>query len=259
MSINTRFFLALALVGCFVFSTSVDAATQKKPAKAKPAPAPVEEEYSGDSDPLAPYNHAMFQINRGFDTLLLRPVTVVYRTITPEFGQEMVSNAVENIYLPVTFANSVLQADPQNSFATFFTFMINSTVGVAGVFDVASEAGLKYRQTDFGQTLAIYGAGSGPYIVLPILGPSNVRDGIGRVADAFMNPFNYIDDGFSLAMWGTTAVDKRSQNMQLIDDIYATSLDPYSTFKSGYTQHRSADIRRAKTARSQSRHSSGLE
>jgi len=252
---NFRKYFALALIGCLAFAASADAASKKPAAK----PAPQAEDYNNDSDPLSPLNHTVFEFNRIVDGAVLRPVTVVYRGITPDKGEEMVSNAVENIYMPVTFFNSVLQADPRNVFASFWTFTLNSSVGMAGVFDVASEAGLKYRAADFGQTLAIYGAEPGPYLVLPIIGPSNMRDGIGRVADAFMNPFNYIDGGFSIAMWTVTAIDKRSQNMKLIDDIYATSLDPYSTFKSGYTQHRAADIRRAKTTRSQSRHSAGWE
>jgi phospholipid-binding lipoprotein MlaA len=154
----------------------------------------------------------------------------------------------------------VLQTDPQNSFASFWRFTLNTTVGVGGLFDVASEAGLKYRQTDFGQTMAIYGADAGPYIVLPIIGPSNTRDGIGRVADAFMNPFNYVDQGpgLSIAMWSATAVDKRSTNMKLIDDIYRTSLDPYTTFRSGYTQKRNSDIRRAKAERAKSLEKAGF-
>ncbi len=257
MLTHTRYLLALVLISGAVFAPHADAAPAKKPAPVEPVA--MEEEYAGDSDPIYPFNRAMFEFNRGFDTVLLRPITQGYRYVTPAKGQEMVSNAVRNLYLPVNFANSVLQADPQNSFATFWTFTLNSTFGVAGMFDVASEAGLKYRATDFGQTLAMYGADAGPYIVLPIIGPSNFRDATGRLADALLNPFNYVEGAFSPIMWGVTAVDKRSQNMKLIDDIYTTSLDPYSTFKSGYPQHRSAEVRRAKMARSQSRHSSGLE
>jgi phospholipid-binding lipoprotein MlaA len=229
------------------------------PAPAYAAHDAYDEHAAQDDDPLRALNRSIHQLNYVFDGLVLRPVTSVYRGVMPEPGQEIVSNAVRNLYIPVTFANSVLQADPRNSFASFWAFFLNSTVGIAGVFDIASEAGLSYRTTDFGQTLAIYGAGTGPYIVLPVIGPSNARDAVGRLADAFMNPFNYIDQGASYVIWGVTAVDKRSQNMQLIDDIYATSLDPYSTFKSGYTQHRVAEINRAKRERSQSRHSAGLE
>jgi phospholipid-binding lipoprotein MlaA len=144
----------------------------------------------------------------------------------------------------------VLQTDPQNSFATLWRFIINSTVGIGGLFDVASEAGLKNRPADLGQTLGMYGAGPGPYLVLPIIGPSNARDAVGRLGDALMNPFNYVDQGFSLALWSTTAVDARSRNMKLLDDVYKNSIDPYATFRSGYTQKRAEDIRRGNLARS---------
>lgn len=256
MHTTARLFFFLAFLSVAALSAA-DAFAAKKPVAAKPAA--IEEEYVADNDPLYPFNYAVFQFNRGFDTVLLRPITQGYRFVVPAKGQEMVSNAVRNIYLPVTFANSVFQLDPKNSMATFWTFTINSTLGVAGLFDIASEAGLSYRPTDFGQTMAIYGMDTGPYLVLPVIGPSNLRDATGRLTDAFINPFNYVEGAFSPIMWGVTAVDKRSQSMKLIDDIYATSLDPYSTFKSGYTQHRSSEIRRAKVARSQSRHSAGLE
>ncbi len=205
-----------------------------------------------DADPFEPFNRLMHSINQAVDTLVLRPIAYVYREVVPDKGREMVSNAVENVYTPVVFANSVLQADPQNSFASFWSFVLNSTVGIGGLFDVASEAGLKYRSTDLGQTFAIYGADTGPYLVLPLIGPSNVRDAFGRLGDAFMNPFNYVDEGFSLALWSVTAVDARATHMKLIDDVYRDSLDPYATFRSGYTQKRASDIRKAKEARKKS-------
>lgn len=202
-----------------------------------------------DNDPLEPMNRGIYQFNYAFDTVLLRPTTQLYRFAIPESGRDMVSNFMGNLYTPVTFANSVLQLDPQNSFASLWRFIINSTFGLGGVFDVASEAGLKARTTDFGQTLGIYGAGPGPYIVLPIIGPSNGRDAIGRLADAFTNPFNYADEPWPYVMWGATAVDKRSENMKLLDDIYNTSLDPYATMRSAYTQKRASDIKRAGESR----------
>lgn len=212
-----------------------------------------------DDDPLSGFNHVMYEFNHGFDTVILKPVTEGYRYIVPEIGREMVSNAVENIYTPVVFFNSVLQGDPQNSFASFWRFAINTTFGIGGMFDVASEAGLKNRNTDFGQTLAMYGVDSGPYLVLPVIGPSSLRDGTGRLADALMNPFNYIDNGTSAAIWTATAIDARSRNMKLIDDIYAVSLDPYITFKSAYEQHRAADIARAKASRQKALEKAGIQ
>jgi len=210
---------------------------------------PQDEMQAADTDPLEPINRGIFWFNNMFDKVVLKPVTQAYRFVVPEKGRTMVDNAITNLYTPVVFANSVLQADPQNSFATLWRFVLNSTVGIGGVFDVASEAGLHNRPADLGETFAFYGAGTGPYVVLPVIGPSNLRDAIGRLGDAFMTPTNYAGPWIEYGVWGATAVNERSKNMQLIDDIFASSLDPYSTFRSGYTQKRVSDIRRAKTSR----------
>lgn len=206
-------------------------------------------EVAPESDSLEGFNRAMFGFNTYFDKLVLRPITQGYRFVVPEKGRELVSNFLDNIYTPVVFANSVLQADPQNSFASFWRFGINTSFGLGGLLDVASEAGLHNRPADLGETFAFYGVDSGPYIVLPIIGPCDVRDTFGRVGDAFINPFNYVDPGASYVLWTATAIDERSVNMKLIDGVYESSLDPYSTFRSGYTQKRASDIRRAKAGR----------
>lgn len=227
--------LAFALAGC-----------THAPAKIKAGDEAVD---PADADPLEKMNRAVYRFNYTVDQLLLKPVSTGYRYVMPKQGQRMVSNFLDNLYTPVVFGNSVLQRDPQNSFATFWRFMLNSTVGIGGLFDVASEAGLKSRPADFGETLAMYGMGSGPYIMLPVIGPCNARDTVGRVADAFMNPFNYAGDTVSYSMWGATAIDTRSRNAKLIDDIYSSSLDPYSTFRSGFIQKRRSDINRAIVSR----------
>lgn len=242
----------ILLAACFVFSGEAPAAAQNDSEF-------DDEGYADRGDPLEPLNRAIYRFNYVADGLVLRPAASIYRGVLPEQGQTMVSNALVNLYTPVTFFNSVLQADPHNSFAALWRFLLNSTFGVLGLFDFASETGLTMRTADFGQTLAIYGAGTGPYIVLPIIGPSNGRDAVGRVADAFINPFNYVSNEFTVAMWTATAVEKRAANMQWIDDAYASSLDPYSTFKSGYTQHRASAIARAKAARSSARRAAGFQ
>jgi phospholipid-binding lipoprotein MlaA len=204
-----------------------------------------------DKDPLEPLNRAIFEFNRTLDGMLVRPVTQVYRGVVPEQGREMVSNFLGNLYSPVVFANSVLQADPQNSFATLWRFILNSTLGVLGIFDFAGDVvGLHNRDADLGQTFAMYGADEGPYLVLPLIGPSNVRDGFGRLGDMFFVPTNYADSGWvSVAAYTAMVIDTRSNNMQVIDDVFASSLDPYATFRSGYTQKRASDIKRAKASR----------
>ena len=139
-----------------------------------------------DADPWEPFNRGMYRVNYVFDGVVLKPVTQIYRGVIPQKGQTMVHNFVENLESPITLGNSLLQGDPENSFATLWRFLINSTFGVAGLFDAASEVGLKNRKADFGQTLALYGVESGPYLFLPVFGPSGARDGVGLAFDAFM-------------------------------------------------------------------------
>ena len=166
-------------------------------------------ETSENPDPWEGFNRAMFGVNRVIDRGVLKPVVQVYQFIIPEPGREMVHNFVDNIYQPVVFFNSVFQADPQNSFATLWRFILNTTFGGLGLFDFAGAVGLENRPADFGQTLGSYGLGSGPYLFIPILGPSSGRDFPGRVVDMVIDPFNYIDDGVTLVKAGVTILDRR--------------------------------------------------
>ena len=205
-----------------------------------------------DSDPLEPLNRAVFQFNHAIDVVILKPIAQGYDMVMPDRGKIMVSNFVGNIKEPVTFVNSILQTDPQNSFCTLWRFAINSTVGIGGLFDPASEIGLKNRVTSMGDTFAIYGADAGPYIVIPILGPSNVRDGLGRLGDVVVDPVSYTDNVVFYSIVGVKTIDARYHNLKLIDDVYASSIDPYATIRSGYTQHRMAEIKNAINARKKS-------
>lgn len=203
-----------------------------------------------DNDPWEPLNRGLYQTHVVIDGVILKPITQVYRGVMPEQGQEMVHNFVLNLQEPISFGNSVLQADPQNSFVTLWRFLINSTFGIGGLFDVATDIGLKGRTTGFGDTLALYGVEDGPYLFIPILGPSGARDGLGRVADAFMHPAMYVNDtGTSIALWSVTAVDTRNHYYDIIEDINKTSLDPYVTFRSAYKQRRANDVKKARAAR----------
>jgi phospholipid-binding lipoprotein MlaA len=247
---SNSFGSALKKLSCLLLAGTMFAATGCANMESK-APQSAD---APDGDPMESVNRAIYGFNHMFDEAILRPITVGYRTVVPEYGRTMVSNFLENLYTPVVFANSVLQADPQNSFASFWRFAINTSFGVGGLFDVASSGGLHNRPADFGETLAFYGVKPGPYIVLPVIGPCDVRDSVGRLADAFINPFNYVDEGVSIAMWSATAINARSENMKLIDGVYDSSLDPYSTFRSGYTQKRAADIKRGEAERNKALH-----
>ena len=201
-------------------------------------------------DSLETFNRVMYKFNYGLDMLVLKPVTTGYDAVVPKPGRVMVTNFLDNLHAPVVFANSVLQGDPQNSFATLWRFILNSTFGLGGTIDFATSAGLKNRPADFGETLAMYGMDSGPYIVLPLFGSSTGRDTVGRMADAGMDPLSYT--GYlevTIPRASMTAVDARSRNGKLLDDVYENSIDPYETFRSAYMQHRASDIRRAEQDR----------
>ena len=191
-------------------------------------------------DPLEPVNRAMFSFNEAVDTVLLRPVARGYTYIVPEYGRQRVTNALTNLRMPVVFLNSVVQLDPENAFSSLWSFLLNSTVGVFGIFDVTGATDLAVRDEDFDQTLGHYGVGAGPYIVLPIFGPSSTRGTVGTVTDWFTDPFNHLDDEFVVARTITSAIDTRANVLPTTDEIYRTSIDPYATIRSAYLQRRVA-------------------
>jgi phospholipid-binding lipoprotein MlaA len=199
------------------------------------------------NDPLETYNRGMFAVNNAVDTVLIRPVAKGYHYITPDAVRSRIGNMSENLYEPVSMVNAFLQGDFTQGMTNFWRFIINSTIGLGGMHDVAATAGLAPRSEDFGQTLAVWGVGSGPYIVLPLFGPSNLRDTGGKVADWFLDPVNYAlrQDGTDWTLIGVRAgqaLVTRERLLDPIDDIYSSSLDPYASFKSIYEQRRAAEI-----------------
>lgn len=208
--------------------------------------APEDYEYNAGnvSDPIEPLNRGIFKFNEVVDSVVFKPVAKTYNFIVPKYGRERVHNVVTNLGEPVDMLNGFIQGNPERGFTSMWRFILNSTFGILGIFDFAGHnLGLVHVDEDFGQSMGHYGWGGGPYIVLPILGPSNGRDVFGRIVDIFSNPFNYSkSDTFVWTRFGVTALDARSRNVDLVDDIYATALDPYATFRSMYTQRRDALI-----------------
>jgi len=199
------------------------------------------------ADPLEPFNRSMFAFNEQVDKYVLSPVAHGYRAVTPKPVRTGVSNVLSNLNAPVVFVNDVLQASPKRAGTTFARFGINSTIGVAGIFDVASGAGLKKHSEDFGQTLGRWGVGQGPYIVLPLLGPSTIRDATGQVVDVAFNPLNYAefdgDDATRIGIGVLEVVSARESAIEAIDDIYETSIDPYVSIRNGYLTFREGAVR----------------
>lgn len=197
-----------------------------------------------EKDEAQSLNRAIFDFNEVVDKILLKPVAQGYRFITPQPVRDRLGNVSNNLQEPVNMLNAFLQGDVQQGLGSFWRFLINSTVGLAGLHDVAKDAGLAYRAEDFGQTLAVWGVGEGGYVVLPIFGPSTTRDTFGLIVDIASNPFTYIprDDTASLGIAAGQGIIKREQLLDPIDDIYETSLDPYVSFRSIYLQRRANQI-----------------
>jgi phospholipid-binding lipoprotein MlaA len=200
--------------------------------------------YEEANDPMEPWNRGVLEFNRGFDDFVLRPIAVVYRHILPDVVRERIHLFLMNLRTPVILANDLMQGEPERAGETLGRFVINSTVGVGGLFDVATEWGLEPHNEDFGQTLAVWGAGEGPYLMLPFFGPSNPRDATGIVVDIFLDPLNYLlDDKYLIARTGTRIVDERERNIENLDNLEATSIDFYAALRSLYRQYRDNEVR----------------
>lgn len=205
------------------------------------------------ADPLEPVNRAVFEFNLVADRFVLEPVARAYRAVTPAQFRRSVRNFLHNLRSPVIFANDLLQGERERAGLTLGRFMINSTFGVFGLFDFAAMLGHPAHDEDFGQTLGVYGVPGGPYLVLPLLGPSNMRDLVGRVADVYADPLSQccIDTEERLARLGSSALSEREASIELIDDLRANSLDLYATVRTVYAQRRAAEIRNGAPAADQ--------
>lgn len=196
------------------------------------------------ADPIEGFNRAMFAFNDKVDAIIFKPIAKVYRFILPEPVRTSIRNFLNNLESPVIFANDLLQGEFKRGGETTTRFLINSTIGLAGLFDVADNLGIERHEEDFGQTLAVWGVGDGFYLVLPFLGPSSVRDGIGLAVDSAIDPFNYVigsaavSNGISRGRTIVKGVDTRAENIETLEQIRADSIDFYARIRSMYHQHR---------------------
>jgi len=197
-------------------------------------------------DPIEPVNRGIFWFNDKMYFYLLKPVAKVYRVV-PERARVSVSKFFSNIYTPIRLVNALLQLKFKDTGTEFARFVMNTTIGIGGLFDPAKKyAGLEKKEEDFGQTLGRYGAGPGFYIVLPLFGPSNIRDGIGRIADAFLDPINYLDikTGERIAIKSLDVVTTLSLDKDTYEGIKKDALDPYLFIRDAYAQKREGEIRK---------------
>jgi phospholipid-binding lipoprotein MlaA len=200
------------------------------------------------NDPLEPTNRVFYKINDGIDRYLFKPVAQAYRAVLPEPVRTGIHNVLDNLGGPVRFTNDTLEGKPRRAGDSAMRFLINSTAGVAGIFDVAKHVGYPNHDADFALTLANWNVPEGPYLYLPILGPSSPRDAAGFGADIMIDPFTWIGQGttaHTIGSWTRTvlnAVDTRAGLLDAIDSVKKTALDPYATFRSLYRQNRGGKL-----------------
>jgi len=195
---------------------------------------------AAEHDPWEPFNRGMFWFNDQLDVYLLEPEAKGWEWATPKDVRTWLDNFFDNLHAPIDTVNSLLQGKPGDAGIAMGRFLFNSTVGFAGFFDPAtSELGLEEVREDFGQTLAVWGLGSGPFLVLPLLGPSSPRDAVGLGVDAALAVYTwYIPLSATLSSRGTYVVNSRARLLQQIEDSKKSSFDYYVFVRNAYLQYR---------------------
>lgn len=189
------------------------------------------------------WNRRVFNFNEGFIRWVLRPISRGYQAVTPKFAREMLNRGFDNLESPVILANDVMQLDPCRAGSTLGRFVINTTVGLAGFFDVAAKLRLERHDTDFGETLGRYGVRSGSFFMLPVLGPSTARDTFGEVVDTVLRPEVWLLGGFPrLAITGGDGLATYDIQAERLDALRDTSVDFYAALRSAYLMDRDARI-----------------
>lgn len=201
-----------------------------------------------EADPYEAMNRQIYAFNSSLDQYVLLPVTKGYRAVTPEVVRTGVNNFFENMREPGYGINNALQGKGNESIESVFRFLVNSTFGVAGLFDVASWIGMQKHEQDFGQTLGTWGMGAGPYLVLPVLGPSSARDFWRWPVGVATNPLTYMvgDDDWAtaLALGTGDAINARSQMIDAgLDELRANTVDEYSAVRDAFLKLREQSIR----------------
>ncbi|MGB0224321.1 MULTISPECIES: VacJ family lipoprotein [unclassified Marinobacterium] len=192
------------------------------------------------NDPWEGFNRGVFNFNESLDRAILKPVAQGYRFIMPDVAEQGVSNFFDNLRDVVTFFNNVLQLKPVEATQDLSRVLINTTIGIGGLFDVASAMDIPKNDEDFGQTLGAWGVESGPYLVLPLFGPSTVRDGVGIIPDMYLDPLNQVEsDELRYGLKALKVVDKRAS---LLDREGVVTGDRYTFIRDAYLQKREFEV-----------------
>lgn len=202
------------------------------------------DQLAAERDPWEKTNRSIYQFNRGLDNAVVKPATKVYRATVLKAAQRGITNFFNNVDEPFSFLNALLQGKVEQAARTFGRFAINTTLGVGGLADHATDMGLPPEPEDFGQTLAVWGVKSGPYVMLPFLGPSTLRDAVGFGVERVSDPYRIglselnLSTTESLGVNGLELADTRSYVMDTADPLLQGSADEYATVKSAYLQYR---------------------
>jgi phospholipid-binding lipoprotein MlaA len=204
--------------------------------------------YKANNDPLEPLNRKTFAFNQGVDKVVLRPLAESYVHVVPSRMRDGIRNILKNLNEPLVFANNVLQFKFRHAGTTASRFVLNTTVGVFGIWDFAGRHGMPRQIGDFGQTLYVWHVGSGPYLVLPVFGPTTPRDGIGKGIDIWLDPLFWITDHlryrgtFDTVRVVVSGIDERAQNLDVLDELKRESVDFYAAMRSLWRQNREAQL-----------------
>ena len=200
------------------------------------------------NDPIEPVNRAFFGLNEALDTVAFKPISTAWNAVLPQPVRTGVSNVFGNLDDAFIGANHLLQGRGRDAMTAFSRVLVNSTVGIGGLVDVASTQNLLKGEGDFGQTLGVWGAGPGFYLVLPLLGPSTARDTVGRAARVASDPRTYMTPGWSYGLVGLEFVQIKADNVDNANLIDASSLDKYAFTRNLYLQRRAAVVQSGREA-----------
>lgn len=202
---------------------------------------------SGVHDPFEDANRAVFSFNDAVDRAAIKPVAQGYRALVPKPARKGVTNFLRNLRSPIDFTNQVLQGDLGGAGDVLTRTTANTLLGFGGFVDIAGQEGLEYEREDFGQTLAVWGVGEGPYLVLPLLGPATLRHQVGSMVDTYADPirlwlFNTDQEEWYYARVGVRVLDERERLLDVLDSLRESSIDYYAAVRSSYIQRRKALI-----------------
>lgn len=204
------------------------------------------------NDPLEAFNRSIYFVNSIVDAIVIKPLAIAYRLGLPEEVRNGIGNALTNLGAPITFLNHLLQGQPARAGTTLVRFGLNTTLGIGGLFDPAKEMGFYTLETNFNETLGVWGVNTGPYIFLPIIGPSSFRGAVGLGVGYYTQPLNYAfrpqnhNQWVGYTLMGVEVVHQRNLVLEAIDDLEATSLDMYASLRSIYFQKQSYRLNKLK-------------